>query len=85
MPVGRPRLKNMPGAGPLRDSRQLVEHFPHRVAPTEPMLNDTFLTTSDEVLTAIVQRSVFTVRVTSVRVSREKSYLRNEYKRSGAR
>jgi hypothetical protein len=64
--------KNLPGTGPLREMRELVDHSPHRAPPTaEAMLNDTFLTTSDEVLTAIAQRSVFVVRVTSLRDSRE--------------
>ena len=67
--------KNLPGTGPLRELREVVvlDHSPHRLVPTEGISNDTFLTTSDEVLTAIAQRSVFTVRVTSIRDSREKS------------
>ena len=64
--------KNLPGIGPLRESRERVDHSPNREPPTvEAMLNDTFLKTLDEVLTAIAQRSVFTVRVTSIIESRE--------------
>ena len=66
--------KNLPGGGPRRDMRELADHYSHREAPTaEVMLNDKFLTTSDEVLTAIAQRSVFTVRTTSITDSGEKS------------
>ena len=62
----------MPEIGPLRAMRELVDHCPHRRAPTvEVTLNDTFFATADEVLTAIAQRSVFTVRATSIRESRE--------------
>ena len=61
----------MPGTGPMREMSELLDHSPHGAAPTEPMLNDTFSMTSDDVFMAIAQRSVFTVRVTSLRESRE--------------
>jgi hypothetical protein len=70
--------KNLPRGGPLRETRELLDHSPHRLAPiVEPMLNDKFLTTSDEVLTAIAQRSVFTVRTISITDPGSKSYLRD--------
>ena len=60
--------KNLPGTGPRREMSELADHRPHTVAPAvEAMLNDKLLTTSDEVLTAIAQRSVLKVRTISIR------------------